>query len=49
MSNYVTFADIAYLKGEKEMAEDYFMKALDVKTGNFNKAFVLIGYMNMLA
>lgn len=48
MSNYVTFADIAYLKGEKEMAEDYFMKALDVKTGNFNKAFVLIGYMNML-
>lgn len=48
MSGYITYGSIARQKGEDSMAEDYFQKALDVETGNFNKTFALLKYIELL-
>ncbi len=48
MSNYILYAEISAKKGERDMAADYYNKALDVKTDNFQKACAVVGYMKLL-
>lgn len=48
LSNLVIAAEIAAAKKEHEVADDYFRRALEIKTGNFQKCCAVVGYMKLL-